>query len=72
MGSFGLFNERWLCSVHRRRGPAAIPLTPLVFIYTQAFGRFRLGRAAAAGYIYFIFIFVLTLVQLRFVGREEE
>lgn len=73
MGSFGLFNETMaLFSSTGGAGPLRSTLTPLVYIYGQAFGRFRLGRAAAAGYIYFIFIFVLTLVQLRFVGREEE
>jgi lactose/L-arabinose transport system permease protein len=73
IGSFGLFNEtQALFKSTRGAGPLRSTLTPLVYIYDQAFGRFRLGRAAAAGYIYFALIFVLTLIQLRYVGREEE
>ena len=73
IGSFGLFNEtQALFRATRGAGPLRSTLTPLVYIYDQAFGRFRLGRAAAAGYIYFALIFVLTLIQLKYVGREEE
>jgi lactose/L-arabinose transport system permease protein len=73
IGSFGLFNEtQALFTSTQGAGPLRSTLTPLVYIYQQAFSRFRLGRAAAAGYIYFALIFILTLIQLRFVGREEE
>jgi lactose/L-arabinose transport system permease protein len=73
IGSFGLFNEtQALFKSTRGAGPLRSTLTPLVYIYDQAFGRFRLGRAAAAGYIYFALIFILTLIQLRYVGREED
>ncbi len=73
IGSFGLFNEtQALFRSTGGAGPLRSTLTPLVYIYNQAFGRFELGRAAAAGYIYFALIFILTLIQLRFVGREEE
>ena len=73
IGSFGLFNEtQALFRSTRGAGPLRSTLTPLVYIFDQAFGRFRLGRAAAAGYIYFALIFILTLVQLRYFGREEE
>lgn len=73
IGSFGLFNEtQALFRSTRGAGPLRSTLTPLVYIYDQAFGRFRLGRAAAAGYIYFALIFVLTLIQLKYMGREEE
>ncbi len=73
IGSFGLFNEtQALFRATRGAGPLRSTLTPLVYIYDQAFGRFRLGRAAAAAYIYFALIFVLTLIQLKYMGREEE
>lgn len=73
IGSFGLFNEtQALFRSTRGAGPLRSTLTPLVYIYDQAFGRFRLGRASAAGYIYFALIFVLTLIQLKYMGREEE
>jgi lactose/L-arabinose transport system permease protein len=73
IGSFGLFNEtQALFKSTGGAGPLRSTLTPLVYIYQQAFGRFKLGRAAAAGYIYFALIFILTLIQLRYVGREED
>ncbi len=73
IGSFGLFNETVsLFSSTRGAGPLRSTLTPLVYIYNEAFGQFRLGRASAAGYIYFALIFILTLIQLRYVGREED
>jgi ABC-type sugar transport system permease subunit len=73
IGSFGLFNEtQALFKSTRGAGPLRSTLTPLVYIYDQAFGRFRLGRASAAGYLYFLLIFLLTLIQLRYFGREEE
>jgi ABC-type sugar transport system permease subunit len=73
IGSFGLFNEtQALFKSTGGAGPLRSTLTPLVYIYQQAFSRFKLGRAAAAGYIYFALIFILTLIQLRYVGREEE
>jgi lactose/L-arabinose transport system permease protein len=73
IGSFGLFNETMaLFKSTGGAGPLRSTLTPLVYIYGQAFGRFRLGRAAAAGYLYFALIFILTLIQLRYVGREED
>lgn len=73
MGSFGFFNEtQALFPSTSGSGPLRSTLTPLVYIYDQGFGRFRLGRAAAASYIYFAFIFLLTLIQLRYIGREED
>ena len=73
IGSFGLFNETVaLFKSTGGAGPLRSTLTPLVYIYQQAFGRFNLGRAAAAGYLYFALIFVLTVIQLRYFGREEE
>jgi ABC-type sugar transport system permease subunit len=73
IGSFGLFNETMaLFRSTGGAGPLRSTLTPLVYIYGQAFGRFHLGRAAAAAYIYFALIFILTLIQLKYVGREED
>ncbi len=68
MGSFGLFNE---VQALTGGGPARATLTTLVHIYNVAFGDFRFGRASAQAYVYFALIFVLTLLQLRYFGREE-
>jgi len=72
IGTFNLFNEPMaLFNSTGGSGPLRSTLTPLVYMYDQAFGRFRLGRAAAAGYVYFALIFLLTMLQMRYFGREE-
>ena len=68
MGSFGLFNEVMALT---GGGPMRATLTTMVHIYNVAFSNFRFGRASAQGYVYFALIFVLTLLQLRYFGREE-
>lgn len=68
MGSFGLFNE---VQALTGGGPMRATLTTMVHIYNVAFGNFRFGRASAQGYVYFALIFVLTLLQLRYFGREQ-
>lgn len=69
MGSFGLFNE--VQALTRGGNPARTTLTTLVHIYNVAFDTYRFGRASAQAYVYFAIIFILTLVQLRYFGREE-
>jgi len=46
-------------------------ITPILSIFGQAFGNFRFGYASAMAYMYFAFIFVLTLLQVRYFGRQE-
>jgi ABC-type sugar transport system permease subunit len=69
MGSFALFNE--VQALTQGGNPARATLTTLVHIYNVAFSDFRFGRASAQAYVYFALIFVLTLVQLRYFGRED-
>jgi ABC-type sugar transport system permease subunit len=77
MGTFNLFAE--VMSLTNAGGNAAMMsggpmnslLTPLIYIYSKAFGDFRMGYAAALSYIYFLFIFVVTLVQFRRYGSAE-
>ncbi len=72
MGSFGLFTE--LVSLFPSTaggGPLNSTITPIVAIFNQAFGNYRFGYASAMAYVYFAFIFVLTLIQVRYFGREE-
>jgi ABC-type sugar transport system permease subunit len=69
MGSFALFNE--VQALTQGGNPARATLTTLVHIYNVAFGDFRFGRASAQAYVYFALVFVLTLLQLKYFGREE-
>jgi lactose/L-arabinose transport system permease protein len=72
IGSFNLFAEGFsLFSSTRGHGPLNATVTPLISIYDQAFGNMRFGYASALSYVYFALIFVLTLVQVRYFGREE-
>jgi ABC-type sugar transport system permease subunit len=68
IGSFGLFAE--VASL-TGGGPANATITPLIRIYNVAFESLQLGYASAMGYVFFAIIFVLTLLQMRFFGREQ-
>jgi lactose/L-arabinose transport system permease protein len=72
MGSFNLFTE--LVSLFPSTfgsGPLDSTITPLLAIFVQGFQNFRFGYASSMAYVYFAFIFVLTLLQVRYFGREE-
>ena len=68
MGSFNLFTEVYILT---GGGPMNATITPILDIFGQAFGNFRFGYASAMSYVYFAIIIVLSLLQLRFVGRAR-
>ena len=69
MGSFNLFSEIYNLT---GGGPVNATLTPVVVIFNQAFGNFRLGYASAMAYVYFLILFVLTLLQFRYFGQQTD
>lgn len=69
MGSFNLFSEIYNLT---GGGPVNATLTPVIVIFNQAFGNFRLGYASAMAYVYFIILFVLTLLQFRYFGQQVD
>ena len=69
IGSFGLFAE---VSALTNSGPANATITPLIRIYNVAFQSLQMGYASAMAYTFFAIVFVLTLLQMRFFGREQE
>ncbi len=69
IGSFGLFAE---VSALTNSGPANATITPLIRIYNVAFRSLQMGYASAMAYTFFAIVFVLTLLQMRFFGREQE
>ena len=69
IGSFGLFNEVYSLTAGGR--PMNATLTPIVYIYQQAFQHYKFSYASAVSYVYFAIIIILTLLQLRYFGREE-
>lgn len=69
IGSFGLFTEVY--TLTQGGGPMNATITPLVYIFRQAFQFYKFSYASAVSYMYFVIIFILTLLQLRYFGREE-
>lgn len=69
MGSFNLFSEIYNLT---GGGPINATITPVILIFDQAFGNFRLGYASAMSYLYFLILFVLTLLQFRYFGRQVD
>lgn len=53
-------------------GPLNSTLTVALYMYQEAFSRFRIGYAAAVTVILFAIILVITLIQLRVSSREVE
>lgn len=69
MGSFNLFSEIYNLT---KGGPVNATITPVIVIFNQAFGNFRLGYASAMAYVYFIILFVLTILQFRYFGQQVD
>jgi ABC-type sugar transport system permease subunit len=69
MGSFNLFSEIYNLT---GGGPINATITPVIVIFNQAFGNFRLGYASAMAYLYFIILFALTLLQFRYFGQHVD
>lgn len=68
IGSFGLFAE--VASL-TGGGPANATITPLIRIFNVAFRSLQMGYASAMAYTFFAIVFILTLLQMRFFGREQ-
>ena len=69
MGSFNLFSEIYNLT---NGGPVNATITPVIVIFNQAFGNFRLGYASAMAYVYFIILFALTIIQFRYFGQQAD
>ena len=68
MGSFGLFAE---VSSLTGGGPTNATITPLIRIFNAAFRSLQFGYASSMAYTFFGFIFLVTLLQMRFFGKEQ-
>ena len=72
IGSFQIFTPAYIISGSTGGsygGPAYASMFYVLYLYLNAFRRFRFGYAAAQAWILFIVIFVLTVLALR-VSRE--
>lgn len=55
-----------------RGGPAWSTITVNWLIYSRAFTSYQMGYASSIGVILFIIIFIVSMLQVRFLGRKFE
>lgn len=68
IGTFQMYTEPFILT---RGGPIRATDTPVMEIFATTFSNLKFGYAAAMSYVYFVVIVVVTLLQFRFVSREE-
>ena len=72
IASLQLFDQVVNINFTDQGGPLNSTLTVALYMYQEAFSRFRLGYAAAVTVLLFALILIVTLVQLRFFSRRVE
>ena len=67
-----LFSEPFILNAPQLspNGPDNATLTPVIYLYQNAFERFNQGYASAIGWVLFLLIFVITLIYFR-TQRED-
>ncbi len=66
-----LFNEPFILqSPSPPAGPGNATLSPVVYLYQEAFQQFQIGYASAVAWALFVLIFVVTLLYFRRGGDE--
>lgn len=70
--SLQLFDQVVNINFTDQGGPLNSTLTVALYMYQEAFSRFRIGYAAAVTVLLFALILFVTLVQLRLTSREVE
>lgn len=72
IASLQLFDQVVNINFTDQGGPLNSTLTIALYMYQEAFARFRLGYAAAVTVLLFSLILLVTLVQLRFFSKRVE
>lgn len=72
IASLQLFDQVLNINFTDQGGPLNSTLTIALYMYQEAFSRFRLGYASAVTVLLFVLILVVTLVQLRLTQRRIE
>jgi len=70
MGSLQLFDLPYILLTGA--GPNNSGLTAVMYLYQQGFQFGRLGYAAAIGWTLFAIVFVISMLQIRFLGKPVE
>lgn len=68
IGTLQLFTEPWLITV---TGPAGATETLGTYLYKQGFRSMNFGYASAIGYTIAIMAAIVSVIQIRFVGRNN-
>lgn len=72
IGTLQIFDQVVNINFTDQGGPLGSTLTIALYIYQQAFEKFRLGYAAAVTVLLFAIILIVTLIQLKVTQREVE
>ena len=72
IASLQLFDQVVNINFTDQGGPLNSTLTIALYMYQEAFSRFRLGYAAAVTVLLFVLILVVTLLQFRFASKRVE
>ena len=72
IASLQLFDQVVNINFLDQGGPLNSTLPIVLYLYQEAFGRFRFGYAAAVAVLLFILILVVTIVQLRLISRRVD
>ena len=70
IGALKLFDQAFLIG-KSSGGPNYSTMTPILYIYNEAYQYSLFGVAAAAGVIYTVLLFILTVFERLTVGRQE-
>jgi ABC-type sugar transport system permease subunit len=66
-----MFNEPFILQApSTASGPGNSTLTPVIYLYQQAFQQFQIGYGSAVAWVLFVLIFGITLVYFRRQGEE--
>jgi lactose/L-arabinose transport system permease protein len=68
IGTFQMYTEPLILT---NGGPIRATQTPVMEIFNTTFQNLKFGYAAAMSYVYFAVIVIATLVQFRFVSRDQ-
>lgn len=64
------FNVLGQVMIMTQGGPGRSSEVLALYLYREAFSYFRMGRAAAVGFILFVIIFIFTLIAMKYMGKD--
>jgi len=68
ISSFQVFSQVYVMTI--QGGPNNATLTYIYYLWRNAFQYFKMGYASALAYVLFLIILVLTVIQMKFLGRR--